>query len=1394
MSRKQTKAIDLQVDFRRRCPPRLARLRSTPFGGSLAFLARLRVRATHRCIAAIALFIGIGSGCGSSGGCGALKPLPPGLTPFGVPSSQVIEGGMQARLTKAGLKKFSKVIEDLIATQLNGVLGCIIDKKSFVDLRPITNDYLVLCPTVQAACGRAACGGQVVFNSKDRPAPWNIDDGLDKADFYMADGANPVMNVDLAFDIYSLTNVSYASAIFGISPGTCNVEVSSEHYSGDATKKNFHITVPIQLSIDPATGKLKLTTQAIKVASLGLKIGTNGCGTIISTIGSALSSFLGFFDSQIGNLLLNLAGAVLQPQVDQLVQGLLPDPLGLASVLDTGTMLARFDAPKEAGLETYLVPGGYVSSKDRGLTLGVLAGMNSDFTPATRDAANSSDPNPCVPIRPAPDLGAAPWSLPANATRMDHTLDPAGAFAGMPDPLDGNGDLRDVLLGVSRTYLDVAGFHLYNSGSLCLHIDGSAISQLSTGTLGLLVPSLSAIAEEPKAPLQLILRPQKPVVFTIGAGTASDALIHVALSDLRIDMYTWIEERWVRFLTLGVDLNIGLDLTVTKDASMNPVLQPVLSGLDASSITVHVTNTDLLTEVPMQLETALTSLIKIAAGALAGSLPTVALPSVGGFSLDDLAVQRVQSGMDDFVGVFATIKTPTTPAPRLDWTDPQHPRLAGELRTSARLDGVTVPAAGQLRALFDPSTGVQAARPSVRLALSAEGAAGRTVEYAWKIDGGLYHPWSTDAHPLIEDDALLLQGHHQITVRSRLTGDYRSEDTQPVTLDVLIDSVAPALRPHLDDKDPTRLRFGGWDLVSDSDHLDYAYLDAAGALRGFSKLDALSLVEIGRITEEGRRPLVVSVRDEAGLIGTFPLDVKPYGHGTWGVPAPTSGCDLGGAGGQDRGSLWIVMIGLLALLLRRRQLTRALALCAVLVAASTLIAGCGCDHNAGQCTVDDDCRKMQCDVGKLPHCQVDMCICVPDLSQGASGRYASMTIIDSTAYVASYNTTYGDLMIGSVQPPGRIDNWSFVDGVPEEAPATIGSHIRGGVATPGDDVGKFTSIARTPQGEPVVAYYDATNGALKFASFGAIRWRAHVVDKGQGLPETQGDSIGTWASLTLDAQGRPGIAYAATVNSGTMSGKPEGQLRFAQANVADPHSATDWTITVVDSRPLAAQPDMGVELLSDSIAIMTAAGRRLDGTPAIAYYDRERGNLRYAEQSMSGEWTVSILDGEAAGGTDTGDVGQFPSLFFDASDIGHISYVDASHDNLLYVDTKDRTPVVVDDGYRPMDEMTSDGLPSPVFHLVGDSSSIQAVQNKLIIAYQDSTTVELRLAVRDGAGPWTTQKVAGHDNPYRGSYGFWASARLGGRGAYLGSYAINQMVQPLDYYFEVFFLDLGIVQ
>ena len=102
-------------------------------------------------------------------------------------------------------------------------------------------------------------------------------------------------------------------------------------------------------------------------------------------------------------------------------------------------------------------------------------------------------------------------------------------------------------------------------------------------------------------------------------------------------------------------------------------------------------------------------------------------------------------------------------------------------------------------------------------------------------------------------------------------------------------------------------------------------------------------------------------------------------------------------------------------------------------------------------------------------------------------------------------------------------------------------------------------MATNSTNEPIIAYYDKTHGSLKFASFGAIRWHSHVVDIGIGTPDTGGDDVGRWTSMTMGPDGKPAIAYSAWVAKG-VSGMPESQLRWAQANTTTPQSSSDWTV------------------------------------------------------------------------------------------------------------------------------------------------------------------------------------------------------------------------------------------
>ena len=58
------------------------------------------------------------------------------------------------------------------------------------------------------------------------------------------------------------------------------------------------------------------------------------------------------------------------------------------------------------------------------------------------------------------------------------------------------GNTQDLAIGLSRTFLDLAGFHIFNSGTLCLDIGGGAIPQLNAGTLSVIVQSMGNLLDD----------------------------------------------------------------------------------------------------------------------------------------------------------------------------------------------------------------------------------------------------------------------------------------------------------------------------------------------------------------------------------------------------------------------------------------------------------------------------------------------------------------------------------------------------------------------------------------------------------------------------------------------------------------------------------------------------------------------------------------------------------------------------------------------------------------------------------------------------------------------------------------------------------------------------------
>ncbi len=74
-------------------------------------------------------------------------------------------------------------------------------------------------------------------------------------------------------------------------------------------------------------------------------------------------------------------------------------------------------------------------------------------------------------------------------------------------------------------------------------------------------------------------------------------------------------------------------------------------------------------------------------------------------------------------------------------------------------------------------------------------------------------------------------------------------------------------------------------------------------------------------------------------------------------------------------------------------------------------------------------------------------------------------------------------------------------------------------------VGDYCSLALDAQGEPHIAYHDFTHGDLKYAVKSGGTWTLETVDTGEQIDQSPAHDVGKYASLALDAQGNPRIAY-----------------------------------------------------------------------------------------------------------------------------------------------------------------------------------------------------------------------------------------------------------------------------
>jgi len=351
-----------------------------------------------------------------------------------------------------------------------------------------------------------------------------------------------------------------------------------------------------------------------------------------------------------------------------------------------------------------------------------------------------------------------------------------------------------------------------------------------------------------------------------------------------------------------------------------------------------------------------------------------------------------------------------------------------------------------------------------------------------------------------------------------------------------------------------------------------------------------------------------------------------------------------------------------------------------------------------------------------------------------TGRFCAIRLTPDgrMVQIAAYASDVGDLEL-----------LSYPAGNPPAVRTTVdGARDRG--LDP--DVGQGADLAIAPDGTLHLAYYDADAGALRYARRDARGWSVTVVD--------DEDDAGRFASLALDGQGWPRVAYAA---GRTDSAR---ELRLARA------SSRGWSVERIDGDGVGRYA---------SLVLVGDAER-------IAYYDESRAPSDDDEETESqprrqlklaargaGGWGLSVVDdGQWTDPTAARleplklDVGRWASAAADPSGRLAIAYHDATRGLLLLAHTDAERRVIAAADREERDGTTFlelvDGAPDG--HLVGQFASLVFdAAGRLRIVYQDSTTLDLRGAWReavteaDGTRRWTWRtSVLASDGPV----GFWA--------------------------------------
>ncbi len=267
------------------------------------------------------------------------------------------------------------------------------------------------------------------------------------------------------------------------------------------------------------------------------------------------------------------------------------------------------------------------------------------------------------------------------------------------------------------------------------------------------------------------------------------------------------------------------------------------------------------------------------------------------------------------------------------------------------------------------------------------------------------------------------------------------------------------------------------------------------------------------------------------------------------------------------------------------------------------------------------------------------------------------------------------------------------------------------------NVGSQLSIAVDHTGKVGVAYYDATNSAVKYAESKGTGWSTVTVESNK--------SVGQSPSLAYDIDGNGYLAYYR---------KTTGDLRLARLD----RDTGAWTRTTIDGAG-AGGADVGSVASLDvgEAAVAQQFGFTIyHTTVAVGYSDNTNNKLKYARLDLddpTATWYISNVDSTRAANINL-------NLHYNAS-------VGGLQAQMVYQDTHNAD---VRYAYRNTDWFVENVKTTGK---VGDTVQLYFDSNDRATAtYFDRTKRAIYTATRTSANRWTSTRTASASGPMAASY------------------------------------------